>query len=299
MCARLPGGAQLYKQAQRRFGRLRAAPAGRLATQVEMARWLNRFGTPVSGMSCFEVGTGHIPVVPIGFYLAGARQTVTVDLNRRIDWHLTRQSLDWMASHPVELAALYAEDIVARPVFAERFARLRESKRDPRGFLERAGIHYVAPGDAANSGLDNESVDCHYSVTVLEHIPPDTLREILREAGRLLKPGGVALHFIDPGDHFQHQDKSITPINFLRFSEADWQRLAGNEFSYCNRMRASDLVAMVCGLGFGIARSEAIVDEQSLSALRQGFPVDPQFRGHSADDLCTVSLRLMLTKAIG
>jgi len=297
LCARLPKGAKLYKYAQRRFGQLRADPAGRLSTQLEMAGWLSRFGSPVLHKSFFEVGTGHIPVVPIGFYLAGAEQTVTVDLNHRIDWDLTRESLKWIASRRMELAALYGEDIVPKPVFAERFAKLSELQGDPRRFLEQAGIHYLAPKDAASCGLRGETIDCHYSVTVLEHIPADPLREILREARRVLKPDGVALHFIDPSDHFGHQDKSITPINFLRYSETEWQRLAGNEFAYCNRLRSSDFLALISALGFHVARSESVVDDRSMSALQRGFPLDQRFSEYAADDLCTVSLRVMLTKA--
>jgi SAM-dependent methyltransferase len=292
----LPYGDKIYKYGQKHYGQLRVDPTVRLSAQVEMLRWLAKAGMPAAGKRYLEVGTGHIPVVPIGFYLAGADQTITVDLNRRIDWPLTRETLEWMATHRSELTALYSEETVAREVFDERFAKLIASKENPREFLQQARIKYLAPGDAANTHLPSESVDCHYSMTVLEHIPEVTLRDILLEAKRILKPDGFALHFIDPSDHFQHQDSTITPINFLKYSDEDWNRIAGNQFAYCNRLRASDFLNLIAETNLNVVRSETRINEQSKNILGQGFTIDDKFRHYSTDDLCTTTLNVLLKK---
>lgn len=296
ICANMPYGDKVYKFGQRYVGQLRAKPMGRLSTQVEMARWLAGHGIPIVKGKFLEVGTGHIPMVPIGFYLAGADRVITVDLNRRIDWQLTQESLEWMAFNRAEVSTLYGEDIVPRDIFEERFARLVESTSDPQRFLDQAGIEYLAPGDAGSTRLAVESVDCHFSVTVLEHIPEGNLREIFIEAKRILRVDGVALHFIDPSDHFEHQDKTITPINFLKYSDDEWQRLAGNQFAYCNRLRASDFLKMFSNLGFITVRSETTIDERSTNILQQGFVVDKRFRDYGLNDLCSTALRIMLKK---
>ena len=91
---------------------------------------------------------------------------------------------------------------------------------------------------------------------------------------RLLGPEGFATHLINPSDHFAHQDPRITRINFLRFSPGQWRRIGGNEFSYCNRLRASQLEQAFTTAGFHIERSDRTVDEPS--------------RGHwIADSRCT------------
>jgi SAM-dependent methyltransferase len=293
VCARLPLGDRVYRLGQRHLGELRARPLVRLATQIDMLEWLTASGVVVRDSRVLEVGTGHMPIVPIGFYLSGARECFTVDLNRRVDWRLTRHCLEWMVSHSGEVASLYRAELVEPAVFAERFARLRELCHTPRRFLECAGIHYLAPRDAADTGLPSASIDCHCSVTVLEHIAPGVLRDILVEAKRLLKPRGVALHFVDPSDHFAHADPSITLTNFLRYPEAEWLRIAGNEFAYCNRMRASDVMALAASLGFSVVRAETKVDERSVMSLRRGFRVDARFAGYSAEDLATTALRVM------
>lgn len=57
----------------------------RITAQVEMVRWIIAMGCKVEGKSFFEVGTGHCPIVPIGFFLCGAEQVVTIDLHWRLD----------------------------------------------------------------------------------------------------------------------------------------------------------------------------------------------------------------------
>ena len=275
------------------FGDLRAQPERRLVAQIEMARWLRQYQLPVANARLVEVGTGHIPVVPIGFYLAGAESTVTVDINRRIDWALTRDTLEWIAANREKLQKLYAGDVTQSATFGQRFDVLVASKAQPKRFLEKAGIEYLAPKDAAKTGLPAGSVHCHYSMTVLEHIPEAALCDILAEAGRILAPGGVALHFIDTSDHFQHQDRSIERINFLRYSDDEWRRLAGNQFGYCNRMRASDLLRLASSVGLIAVRTEIDIDERSKEALRAGFPLAERFARYERDDLCATELRVM------
>jgi SAM-dependent methyltransferase len=103
-----------------------------------------------------------------------------------------------------------------------------------------AGIGYCAPRDCAHSTFASHSFDIHFSYTVLEHIPGPTLEAILLEANRLLKPCGVILHHIDLSDHFEQVDRSITKVNFLRLTEADWSRYSGTPWSYHNQLRRDE-----------------------------------------------------------
>ena len=40
----------------------------------------------------------------------------------------------------------------------------------------------------------------------------------LHESYRLLTPGGLACHYVDNSDRWEHSDKSISQVDFLRFS---------------------------------------------------------------------------------
>ena len=100
---------------------------------------------------------------------------------------------------------------------------------------------------------------------------------------------------MDLSDHFQHQDTSITRINFLRYGEAEWQCIAGNEFAYCNRLRASDYLALFQQLGFTIDRHEIDVDQEAMSDIKKKeFPLNQSFSSYTPEDICSTSLRLLL-----
>ena len=198
-----------------------------------------------------------------------------------------------MAKNRDEICGYY-EGVAEKAVFDERMNLIERLKEMPEKFLSEANIQYLAPVDAADIGLPDASVDYHISTTVFEHIPGEDIERILKEAKRILKKDGVAIHFIDLSDHFQHQDKSITGINFLRYSEKEWERIAGNEFAYCNRLRVSDYLALFEETGFDVCRNEAVVDDEARESTGKGFMIDGRFRDYSVDDLCVTGLRVAL-----
>jgi SAM-dependent methyltransferase len=282
-----------YKLIQKTFGRLKANPMARMPAQAEMAKWILDEGQGIIGKRFFEVGTGHVPVAPIGFFLCGAQSTITVDLHRRIDWGLTRESLEWIANHKKEVFGNY-KGVLEKDLFEQRFELLQSCQHDPPQFFKRAGIDYRAPMDAADTQLPHNCIDYHFSITVLEHIPLPVIQSIFLEAKRILKPNGMAVHFVDLSDHFQHTDQTISRINFLCYSETEWNRIAGNEFAYCNRLRVSDYLSKWEEMGFEIQRKEIFIDEQSQKVLQAGFLVDEMFQNYSIDDLCSTQLRIAL-----
>jgi hypothetical protein len=95
-------------------------------------------------------------------------------------------------------------------------------------------------------------------------------------------------------DHFQHQDKSITHINFLRYPDEKWEKLAGNEFAYCNRLRASDYFVLFKEVGFDVCRKKVQEDKGARESMGNGFMVDGKFRGYSVYDLCVTGFRVAL-----
>ena len=290
-CAALPQGDRLYRSLQQRFGTLAPDPFRRLPEHAKMVRRLHALSVSAEGSRCIEVGTGHMPVAPIGFYLAGAAEVLTVDLHRRMDLSLTTQMLLRLVAEQDRVLELYS-GVVEPAALRDRLEVVRRLAARPMELLEQVGIRYLAPGDAAALPDADGSYDIHFSITVLEHIEPAVLSDVLREARRVLAPGGVAVHFVDPSDHFAHQDPSIPFINFLRYSERQWQRIAGNEFSYTNRLRASELELRFREAGFDLARIDRKVDQRSLAAVEAGFPLNAAYRGAAPEDLCTSALHV-------
>jgi len=61
-----------------------------------------------------------------------------------------------------------------------------------RAFVDDPGITLLQGDGASLAGVDDESVDLVVTFTVLQHIPdPQVIGGYLREAGRVLRPGGV------------------------------------------------------------------------------------------------------------
>jgi len=293
----IPMGGALYKFLQKKFGRLTSDPIPNIKKQIEISNWLHKYNNLIEGKTFFEVGTGHNAIVPVGFFLSGAKRVVTVDLYRRLDYNIMKNSLFYLVKNRHLLESLYS-NITNSNMFNERLDLLSKYWSTPQQFIKMANIKYLAPADAANTNLLNNSIDYHISTNTLEHISYEVIRNIFIEAKRILKDNGIAIHFIDMSDHFQHQDNSISRINFLRFSDNDWTNIAGNQFAYCNRLIASNYLNLFNEIGFDIIHMEKGIDENSMNKIKDGFKVNEKFNSYKLEDICTTSLKIMLKKRI-
>jgi Methyltransferase domain len=295
LCESLPQGDIIYKFLQKKFGRLDGNPWSRLTTQREMAKWLLAESLEIEGKTIFEVGTGHVPIVPIGFFLMGSQKVITVDLNRRVDPEIFTDALRWIANNKEKVRELY-KDVVSCKLLEERLNVVTSNTEDPYTFMALANIVYLAPADATQVDLPDEIIDYHISNTVLEHIEPQIIAKIFTEASRIMKKEGFALHFIDLSDHFQHQDSSITKINFLQYSQEEWIKIAGNQFAYCNRMRKSGYTDIVNQSGLKIVKDDSLIDSDSIQSVNNGFPISDSVTAKGDEDLCTTRFSVLLKR---
>jgi hypothetical protein len=94
------------------------------------------------------------------------------------------------------------------------------------------------------------------------------------------------VHRIDYSDHFSHSDASISPINFLQYSDAEWARYAGNRYMYMNRLRHDDFLALFESAGHRILAAAPAVDARSLDLLETGrLRVNKRFEKKSHETL--------------
>jgi SAM-dependent methyltransferase len=127
------------------------------------------------------------------------------------------------------------------------------------------------PSDARNTGLPDASIDYVFSNAVLEHIPANDLKYILKECYRILNTSGIICFTAGYWDHcWSH---SISPYYFYRFSKKDWLKRFPPDGH--NRLRHIDFRYLFEEKGF------EIIQEDSLT------PFDPSFsyRGHSREKL--------------
>jgi SAM-dependent methyltransferase len=267
-------GNRVYFWLQRRLGGLkRVTPVSRMKAAIETWRHCQTHGLNPVGKTFLEIGTGHVPDAPIAYWLMGAGRVITIDLHRYLSAQLIDESLAYAAEHREEIAALFGSLLVP-----ERL----EALEDHRDVLR--AIEYVAPGDASATGLADGSVDVHTSYTVLEHIPASVLAQILREGDRVVAPGGLFVHRVDYTDHFAHADETISHVNFLQYSDREWERFAGNRFMFMNRLRHADFMRLFMADGRQLIHVETETHAGVAQALRT-LHLDDRFAAMSRDML--------------
>lgn len=288
--AALPWSNDLYFWLQRSVGSLRPgrhSPLEWFTAAAQIATWIEEAGRTVTGKSFLEVGTGRTIDLPLGLWLCGAGQVTSIDLNPYLSDVLLQESLDFVKAHEQESL----ETLNGRG--NDRLCELVKFRGDRNELMALANILYKSPADATRLDFPAGSIDFHVSYAVLEHMPREIIEATLSEARRVLRPDGLLLHVIDPSDHFSHDDDSITAINFLQFSEDQWRRLAGNRFMYHNRLRAYEYVQLFEKAGFKILLNKQITDDPSLSALQNGFRLDPRFQKINVEQLVVRNITLV------
>lgn len=293
--SRLPASDAIYYALQRSVGDLRNGrfdPMEWVIVAAEMAGRLRQSGFALAGKRCLEIGTGRAIGLPLCLWLCGAEQVVTVDLNKYLSSKLVQQSCQSLARNRERVESML------RPAaegggLRERLDQLCRFRGGTASLLKLINVVYLAPGDATRLPFPDQSFDLHCSYSVLEHMPGPTIAAMLAEARRLLRFGGVLFHIFDLSDHFSYVDNSITKINFLRFSDAQWNRWAGNKYMYHNRLRPFEFVKLFQDAGVRINRQSRGIDERSLRALQAGFPIHERFRSLPQEELAVGAMQIM------
>jgi SAM-dependent methyltransferase len=259
-----------YYRMQRMLGGLKNTnPVEHLGAGIETWQRILREGVDPGDKVFFEVGTGRAPIVPLALWLMGARRTITVDVNPYIKEEIVRESLEFIEANRPEIEDLFGT-LLQRHRMDDLLQFSRNRAFSLRRFLDLCCIDYVQPGDAADTGLPSRSIDFHTSYTVLEHIPPEVLARILVEGKRIVRDDGLFVHMVDYSDHFSHSDSTISPINFLQYSDDEWARYAGNRYMYMNRLRHDDVLALFQSAGHVIVSTTPAFDEDAHEVLEAG-----------------------------
>lgn len=177
---------------------------------------------------------------------------------------------------------------------ADSAARQISTLRDGRPYqpiarlydLQCYGIEYHAPCDAGNTGYALGSFDACISTNTLEHIPALDIERILAELRRILRRAGLISAVIDYSDHYAHTDASIGRLNFLQFSDKEFEK-HNHGVHYQNRLRHDDYLALFRGAGFGVLRA------QPMHHLPPPPTVAPRFDTANPNTFATVGIFLL------
>lgn len=251
-----------------------ANDAGLMSDAVELAARARPAGKAV-----LEFGSGWNPILPLVLRLAGATHVTLTDQERLLDRALVIQAMDAVTGEWPRI-----RDALSRPEKAAQVLQVDRTLELP-GLLAALGLDYLVPFDPA--AVPGGSIDIIVSRAVLEHVPETVLPDMLAQFRRMLAPGGFMLHRIDMSDHWEHADKSISRLNFLRYSDAVWRLTQFNPQNVQNRLRRIDYVRMFERAGFRDVSATGEPHGPSLAALGD-LALAPRFRETPAEELAVI-----------
>jgi hypothetical protein len=262
----------------------------RIAVQdgIKLIEMLRDCDFNVAGKVGLEIGTGWVPTIPIIHSLCGVERFYLADVVRYMDEHtfnLAKQNI------------LLHADLIEH--------ELRVSQHSLQSWISDARtihdlkLEYLAP--IRWDALTMESIDYMISRAVLEHVEAEQISDLLSCVFRALKPGGLMANIINNSDHFQHSDRSISRLNFLKFSATTWSvicALSGQQ----NRLRHSDYRRIFRSAGLKIIYEERRVDQDALITLDK-LSIDTTFsryrpRGSGIPDILFRAAEARLMKRI-
>ena len=287
MISLLPSSASYsaYYQIQRRFGGLRKVnPVSKLSGGIKTWKLIKEQGFEPDRKTFLEIGTGRVTLVPLSYWLMGAKKIITIDVNPYLKEELIKESLEYMSNNETEIRQIFGA-LLNESRFNELLEFYRIGNFSTRTFLDLCQIDYLAPSNAADTKLPPQSIDFHTSYTVFEHIPPSTLKQILEEGNRIINEDGLFIHLIDYSDHFSHCDPNISAINFLQYSDDQWNKYAGNRYMYMNRLRHDDFIDLFESVGHDIVKAKTFASERAKQLLQDNIPLDRQFQNKSPETL--------------
>jgi len=239
---------------------------------------------PLQGKTVLEIGPGWHLVTALLFHLFGVKRMYLIDIEPKLDYKLCMQYLGVVSTR--------ITDFDLPDQVANRLSALKKAS-SLNQLLTMMRADYIAPGDARKTNIRTGSVDLVYSYGVIEHIPEDIIPEIFRECGRILNSNGRHYHNIGLHDHFEYMG-SGNGVNFLRYSNAAWNVIAGNSIAYHNRLRKPYYLELLDQLGAKITYREEELLKKNLDALCT-LKVSNEFAGYTLEELACTELVVEFT----
>lgn len=284
----MPSGHRINYIFQKRVSKRLIASEANIATRIQWAGEHLAYYTQVTGNnrpnSVLELGTGWWLTVPIALFLCGIKRIVTIDITPLLRMDELRALLTVYATIPYERLKSYLPQADER-AYQQLVALSQTPMDDLITILKTLRIEYLIT-DARQMNFEVGEFDLIVSNTTLEHISKPILTQIFGEFARISGENTIMSHLIDLSDHYAHVDKSLTPYNFLRYSERTWAWFLNNSLQYQSRLRFSDYQQIHTQTGFEILVAD--VNRERVSQLAK-IKIHRDFAKYSQDDLAVTS----------
>lgn len=256
-------------------------------TQIQL---LEKAGFSIYGKTVLELGTGWEPFIPFIFHLAGCKKIILSDAHHLLERETVISTISDLIKHSNLMSDALKIDV--NEIKNKLQIPITYSLDD---IFRRFNFTYMAPYDARTTNLPDCSIDLITSRAVLEFIPPSILNEIFLEFNRILKQEGRMCHIIDNSDHWEHYDKGISRLNFLKFNDFLWKFTSINPLVYLNRLRHFEYLHMLDKTNFKIDYDNSKPDEKALNDLRN-MKICKKYRNIPPEELAILTSYIVASK---
>lgn len=289
--ASLPGGPGLHARLRERSGELaNLENSSRFDNALWFVKTARRWCGELSTLRVVEFGTGWVPALPLAMLLCGAR-VETYDVQRLTNWDLVLRTLHALKQRAAQFAAAAEFPL---EMFLQRLD-VAETSTDLETACQALCGRYVAPCDTLHLPLKDGEADLVVSNLVLQCIPAELLREVLQESRRVLRPDGFAIHRMRMTDEYARRDQRRNHLEYLKYSDATWNRWFCHRLKHQNRLRASQFLSVFDELGFECRWTGRSIDGESVSFV-ESLPLADEFVGLESKDLATINLDVVLQR---
>lgn len=282
----LPFGNHLFDFVRGSVGLSRNFDVGSRQYSIEeMLHMLKNANITVENKTIVEIGTGWHPVLPIFLYAIGAAKVIMTDVVGHIKQSYVEHTLKYLIAHVDELSTLSG---VPKNQLSEKFNSLVPNGKPWQDVWQRQNIEYLTPFDFTKTHWSADSLDGIFSNSCISFIPQFILEKIISESFRVLKPGGFFAHNLMPYDDHATYDNTITPLNFLKFSPEEWEKIGNSSLHYQNRLRPAQYLDLLNQNKFKLLFAEKrshhlkpdMIDRENLAAIFQGLPDEELLCAH-------------------
>ncbi|MGD1871906.1 MAG: hypothetical protein ACFB02_02525 [Mastigocoleus sp.] len=202
--------------------------ASEIANYLFLSRIPDKY--PIRGKVCLEIGTGWVMSHTLVFYLLGAKKIYATDVADLLSLSSIRYAIQSSIDYIINDGLAGFED---HSLVKERLERLYAIDKFSLKNLEELGIEYIAPIDLVEKPL-GKKIDFIYSKAVLEHIPEEEVKLLLKNVMCDLSENGNMFHLIHLEDHLDIPNK---PFEFLKEPKENFPKAIQNQRG--NRIRSS------------------------------------------------------------
>ncbi|MCC9061704.1 hypothetical protein [Flavobacterium piscisymbiosum] len=242
------------------------------STYLRLSKVLNKLNIDLKDKTIFEFGSGWFPAMPYFFkYKFEAKEVSTYDINK----HFKKETV------------LKLNNLFCKRYGFSVIPSLSSKYRLPNG-IEYFPDHNIITNDFPE-------IDVVFSRYVLSHMNENDVDVLHQKMKRELKKDTLVIHFISPSDLRQHNDSSLSPQDFLKYSKEEWNKIH-TKYDYHNRLRLPQFLEIFKKYDYEIIHLdyESLNQETKKYDLFKKVKLHEDYKKYSDEELTAGNIFLIL-----